>query len=143
MPPLPLQWQTKYCSLHVYRISVFYIILFLISSIIKYILKFLVSWNDELKELHTVSCANLIFQITVVHFNQFLITKNNYCYAPPTVVEGYYVFWSVHPFVRLSVCSFVCLSRFRLECLIKVVFDEVEVQSTSNLVHMFPMIWSF
>ena len=77
-------------------------------------------------------------------------------YAPPTIVEGHYVFWSVHlfvclsvysfvrlsvhPSVRSSVCSFVRLSRFRLKFLVKVVFDEVEVQSTSNLVHMFPMI---
>ena len=32
---------------------------------------------------------------------------------------------------------------FRLKTLVKVVSDAVEVQSTWNLVHMFPMIWSF
>ena len=47
---------------------------------------------------------------------------------------------SVRPSVRSSVRSFVRLSRFRLKFLVKVVFDEVEVQSTSNLVYMFPMI---
>ena len=47
-------------------------------------------------------------------------------YAPPTIVEGHYVFWSVPPFVRSSVRS----SRFRLKFLVKVVFDEAEVQST-------------
>ena len=54
---------------------------------------------------------------------------------PPTIVDRHYVFWSVGPFVRLS--------RFRLKFLVKVVFDEAEVQSTRNLVHMFIMIWSF
>ena len=59
-------------------------------------------------------------------------------------IYGHYVFWSVRPFVRLFVRPFVRpfvrLSRFRLKFLVEVVFDEVEVQSTSNLVHMFPMI---
>ena len=50
--------------------------------------------------------------------------------------------------VCASVCSFLrlCLvrsSHCRLKFLVKVVVDEVEVQSTCNLVHMFPMIWSF
>ena len=44
--------------------------------------------------------------------------------------------------VRSFVCLFVCLSRFKLKLLVKVVFEEVKVQSTWNLVHMFPMIWS-
>ena len=30
-------------------------------------------------------------------------------YAPPTIVEGHYVFWSVGPFIRPSVRSFVPL----------------------------------
>ena len=47
-------------------------------------------------------------------------------YAPPTIVEGHDVFWSVRPFI----CPSVRLSRFRLKFLVKVVFDEVEVQST-------------
>ena len=64
-------------------------------------------------------------------------------YAPPTIVEGHYVFWSVRPFSHLSVPPSVSSSRFRLKFLVKVVFDEVEVQSTWNLVYMFPMIWSF
>ena len=55
-------------------------------------------------------------------------------YAPPTIVEGHYVFWSVPPFVRASV------RPFRLKFLVKVVFDEAEVQSTSNLVHLLLMI---
>ena len=50
---------------------------------------------------------------------------------------------SVRPSVRSFVRSFVRLSRFRLKFLVKVVFDEVEVQSTWNLVYMCPMIWSF
>ena len=51
--------------------------------------------------------------------------------APPSIIEGHYVFWSVR------------LSRFKLKFLVKVVFDEVEVRSIWNLVHMFPMIWSW
>ena len=54
-------------------------------------------------------------------------------------IYGHYVFWSVRP----SVHPFVRSSRFRLKILVMVVFDEVEDQSTWNLVHMFPMIWSF
>ena len=46
----------------------------------------------------------------------------------------------VRPSVRSFVRPFVRLSRFRLKFLVEVVFDEVEVQSASNLVHMFPMI---
>ena len=67
-----------------------------------------------------------------------------YFYVPPTIVEGHYVFWSVRWFVRSSVRSsarsFVRLFRSRLKFLVKVVFDEIEVQSTWNLVHMFPLI---
>ena len=44
---------------------------------------------------------------------------------------------------RLSVRASVCLSRFRLKFLVQVVLDEVEVQWTSSLVHMFLRIWSF
>ena len=49
---------------------------------------------------------------SVVH-SVFGYTKSatGFClsfYAPPTIVEGHYVFWSVRPFVRLSVCSSVC-----------------------------------
>ena len=84
-------------------------------------------------------------------FDEFpsVLVCNPICfYAPPTIVEGHYVFWSVRPSVcpfvrssvRLSVRSSVRLSRFRLKFLVKVVFDEVQVQSTSNLVHMSPMI---
>ena len=66
--------------------------------------------------------------------NQLNETQYTYClignhttsfYAPPTIVEGHYVFWSVGPLVR----SFVRSSRFRSKFLVKVVFDEVEVQS--------------
>ena len=52
-------------------------------------------------------------------------------YAPPTIVERYYVFWSVCP----SVCLFVRLSVL-LSVLLQVKafgqgsFDEDEVQST-------------
>ena len=46
-------------------------------------------------------------------------------YAPPTIVEGHYVFWSVASSVR----SFVCPVS-RLKFLVEVFFDEVEVQST-------------
>ena len=62
--------------------------------------------------------------------------SRGYIYAPTTIVEGHYVFWSVRSFVHSS----VHLSSFRLKFLVKVVFDEVEVQLTSNLVHMFTMI---
>ena len=56
-------------------------------------------------------------------------------YAPPTIVEGHSVFWSVPPlFVHPSVRS----SVFRLKFLVKVVFDEVEDQTNWNLVRMFP-----
>ena len=65
-------------------------------------------------------------------------------YAPPTIVEGHYLFWSVAPFVRPSVRPSVCGSvrpsvrpsvcgsvrPSRLKFLVKVVFDEAEVQST-------------
>ena len=44
-------------------------------------------------------------------------------------------------FSGLSVRSFVRLSRSMLKFLVKVVFDEAEVQSTWNFVHMFLMIY--
>ena len=49
---------------------------------------------------------------------------------------------SVRSSVRLSVRSSVCPSS-GFKFLVEVVYDEVEVQSTWNVVHMFPMIWSF
>ena len=54
--------------------------------------------------------------------------------------------------VRSSICLLIrqsvhLLSPFKLKFwfkfMVKVVVDEVEVQSTWNLVHMFPMIWPF
>ena len=53
-------------------------------------------------------------------------------------------------FSGLCVCSFVwssirslIRSCFSLTFLVEVVFDQVEIRSIWNLVHMFPMIWSF
>ena len=50
-------------------------------------------------------------------------------YAPPTIVEGHYVFWSVAPSVRPSVRLWF-RSSVQVKFLVKVVFDEAEVQST-------------
>ena len=63
-----------------------------------------------------------------------------FCYVQPTIVNGHHVFWSVRQFVRPVVRPSVLRL---LKVLVKVVLDEVEVQLTWNLVHMFPMIWSF
>ena len=41
--------------------------------------------------------------------------------------------------IRAFVCSSVRLSRFRLKFFVEVIFDEVEVQSTRNLVNIVPM----
>ena len=49
----------------------------------------------------------------------------------------------VRSFVRSSVCPFVRLSRLRLKLLVKVVFDEINIQLTWNLIYMITMIWSF
>ena len=45
--------------------------------------------------------------------------------------------WALCFLIFASILWFVRLSSFRLKILVKVVFDEVEVQST---LHMFPMI---
>ena len=50
--------------------------------------------------------------------------------------------WALCFLVCASVRSSVRSSRFRLKFLVEVFFDEVEVQSTWNIVNMFPMIWS-
>ena len=70
-------------------------------------------------------------------------------YAPPTIVEGHYVFWSVHPYVRSSVRPSDCpsvrlsvrLSRFRLKFLVQVVL--LWSWRPINLKLSTHMIWSF
>ena len=139
--------------------------------------------------------ANTVWKISLKQ-SSCLINSIDF-YAPPTIVEGHYVFWSVRPSVYSSVRPFVPLhvkvfgqgsfwwiwspinlkhsthvpfdviflifkthktfdpqfhgplnienesASFRLKFLVKVVFDEVQIQSTWNLVHMFHMVWSF
>ena len=73
-----------------------------------------------------------------MYAQQALMNSELDFYAPSTIDERHYVFLSVYPFVRLSVRLF----RSSLKFLIKVVFNEVEVQSTWNLVYML-LIYGF
>ena len=97
--------------------------------------------NYMLKKLY-INCASVKLKQSTFYF-----------YAPITIAEG--IMFSglclhslVSLFVRLlyrsSVCLYVrpsvCLSCFRRKFLVKLVFDEIEVQLASNLVHMFLMI---
>ena len=68
-----------------------------------------------------ILCNLLLFIITLIQSWMFLCP-----------IYGHCVFRSVQSFVRLS--------RFRLKFLVEVVFDEIEIQSTESLVHMFPMM---
>ena len=80
--------------------------------------------------------------IVTIVYDHVQINKKQLFLCP---IYGHYVLWSVGPFVRLSVCLSVCpfvrpSVPLQVKVLVKVVFDEVEVQSTSNLVHMSSMI---
>ena len=66
------------------------------------------------------------------HHNKSCQCNEMFFYVPPTIVEGHYVFWSVGPFVCSSIPPSGLLQLIFF--LVKVVFDEVEDQSTLNLV---------
>ena len=76
---------------------------------------------------------------------RFLFEGHLYCSKQPFYTPPRAIFFSVCASKSSSVCRSLDQSRLKLmsKFLVKVVFYEVEVQSTWNLQHTFHMMWSF